>query len=356
MKKIKYDLKSNHDNEHVLQVDFRLKNANKNINDISISDDVIGFLKFTENQYLDLTKNGVIHFCDPKDFLKSEEKSRQDDEGTAINIDINSKQTYKNFGWYTMQAAMKISFKDRDKVISKSSWPFKLDNNLQNAVENFTRRTLMSELLQNDYDIFIRPISYLVDSVSNSVNIDKAKIIFHEGHSYNGLITSFITVKKSDVDEFGTLSSKFIESLSKSNSDNIAFSFNDNYQLIPRPWVWISKEKMVKMLQETTEFDFRAGEVRYYDKEYPFTANELRSQVGINLFAKNSKYSNQREFRIFYGGPNSKYKSLPVDDKLNYKFNLNGSEFPCGTLNQLGKLNLFKINESSLKSTNEKIE
>lgn len=308
-----------------------------------IDDDTVGFLKFTEPDYLITTYNGTLHFCDPLDFLKSDDKAQKDNEGSAVNIYIKNKQTSADYGLIKIQSAMRIQFNKRNFAKFYEVFPMDIDlNNIEESVKAFNH-VLISEVARKNhplyyYDLFIRPTKYNIDLGNNGISVEKAKVLFNERSSYNGLITSFITLKRSDFRKNGTISEKLInEVVDYNNKDtSIAFLYDANEnKYIERPWVWIPRSEMIRMIEQTKQFDLIARELLYYNTIYPYSVNQLRSVPGLNLFAKKDSYSSQREFRLLYGGPNSDYNTLPVNNKGNYTFNWNKEVIKSGSLAQL---------------------
>lgn len=333
----KHHLQNAPKNERTFITNFQLKTNFTNYFPKLIPDDVMGFIKFIDPPYWEDAKHGQLHFSDPSAFIQAEDKAKKDNEGTAINIKVKGYKSLEKLPSVNIKPALKIRFKPKHKARYASIYPKDVYmHDISTSMQQFRQRTLLLEQLQNDYDLFIKPTEYCISDLKNEIRVTKANVLFHEHSKYNGLILSLVMVKKSDLNSQGRLSQGFIQDILDRDKSTNSIAFNNSE---PRPWIWISKEELLNMIKQTSQYDLVANPVRYYNARYPFSFNQLRFFPGLNLFAKKDTFKSQREYRLLYGGPNEDFTSIDVDQNNNYHFDFHNINY--GRLNELENLKIL---------------
>ena len=302
-------------------------------------EDILGYLKFSDNNlsdgygetHFEQLRNGKIFFSSPHWFKDHGTEAQRDIEGSTkflnyVQENSKSRLTLDDFRYvtkYVIPPIITLRYK-KDKLRIKSYQGYNTDVKYYVSEEYLKKIELLKK--EEDVDVLIYPKFYSIDNnpICTYEPNARGKLTFSFQYSYkfNGVrielidkkdetwkISSFVKVKKNDVDENGKLSREFINSLYdlKQYKGSIAI---DNEGL-DRPWIYVKRNYLVNILKLTFP-EIRLYDISYYDNEYPFSVNELLTDPNLLLSAKRSAYMQQREARLIMGGPNKNFKvNLP---------------------------------------------
>lgn len=141
-------------------------------------------------------------------------------------------------------------------------------------------------------------------------------------------------ITENDVTQDRKLKSEFLESLKERDSERGSIAYDENGK--ERPWIMLPRNLLGKLFQKYPNLNY--GAIWYYARDkYPFTINQIKQDPNYLILAKEDSYKNQKEFRIFVGGPNNSFSSIEGNIlKINWKKSISfGTNF-----NKLEKMTL----------------
>lgn len=318
-----------------------------------ISLSIVGLIKFSDfkDNHFEQLKNGQVFFTSPHFFAKHGNEAQKDIEGTTgllsevYRFPKESQYFNKNNSNIILDSPVGVKYSVNNVELFGASYPTS-ESQLDKMINDGSISERMTVLVQKiktlqHPDIIFYPQSYKkVFELSINKPVYKAKdskIEFcNSDDDATWEISCFTAIDDSDIQNHH-LSNIFLNSLLDTKNPKGSIAIN-NGEL--RPWVYIPYSCFVShasKLKDKTKY-FGYGPVKYYDKKYPFSINDVIYIPNTLLLAKKIAFQNQHEFRVILGGP-SHVSAIPFENPL-INFGWNQSEITYGnSLDDLRNLN-----------------
>lgn len=288
---------------------------------------VIGFLKFSDfnvekgckKNHFEKLIDGELFFANYSWFGENGTKAQMAKEGSAERVEflkVAGSSVTINLR-YSMVNPIGIKYKSSEEIIINSTMLYSLRE--RDLVKKDKVKEIMSTLFP-DSDVVIYPEVYKKkDESKNHYEFDKINIKF-QSDSANWKICCFVMITENDITLDRKLKTEFLESLKKRDSERGSIAYDENEK--ERPWIMLPPPLLGKLFRKYPNLN--CGPIEYYARDkYPFTINQIKQDPNYLILAKEDSYKNQKEFRIFVGGPNNSFSSIEGNIlKINWRKNI----------------------------------
>lgn len=274
---------------------------------------ILGLLKFSSFEkgsngetYFEQLKQGKVHFSKPFDFTSENlSRAQQALEGSTNFVKLNnncreSGPTFNCLGNYIKSSYCGMKFGDIKNIYYEnfSISPEKNDSDNLKKINQKLKKVIESEKNKKRFDIIAYPHHFKKNKNCFTFNSIKFEFL-NVNDNATWHLASFTSIdSKPDA--------KFISDLLDHGGPKGSIAYNNDGEF--RSWVFIPYAEFKRCISQFNGLTY--GKVSYYtENTYPYNTDDIILSPNKLLFAKDSNYKSQNEFRIIYGGPNESFKT-----------------------------------------------